>query len=135
MDDEAQCKSSRRVSPPVVALIITHGIPLCMGLAHFWIVVPVFGEMFADFGASLPGFTQLMLDFSSLSKQYLPVTIMLVVALLFGDALLYVWLYRSISRRAGLLWFWGVFIAQLLQLPLAVVSMFLPIFTMGEVVQ
>ncbi len=135
MDDETQCDPSLILRPPVVALLITHGILLCIGLAHFWVVIPVFGEMFSGFGASLPGLTQFMLDLCALSTQYFPVTILVVVGLLLGDALLYTWLYRRISRRAGLLWFWGVLIAQLLQLPLAVVSMFLPIFTMGEVVQ
>ena len=135
MGDETQYDPSSRLKPTIMTVVITHGITLSITLAPLWIVVPVFGEMFADFGASLPGPTQFMLNLSWRSKQYLPVTILLVVALLFWDALLYAWLYRNINRRAGLLWFWGAFIALFLQIPLIVLSMFLPIFKIGEVVQ
>jgi type IV pilus assembly protein PilC len=50
-------------------------------------VVPVFGEIFASFGAELPGPTQGLIDLSSFVKRYL---IFLLVA---GGGSVYAWLY------------------------------------------
>jgi len=50
-------------------------------------VVPVFGEIFASFGAELPGPTQGLIDLSSFVKRYL---IFLLVA---GGGGVYAWLY------------------------------------------
>jgi type II secretory pathway component PulF len=136
MGDETQCNSSSGLRPSVMTVVITHGIALSITIGLLWIVVPVFGEMFADFSADLPGPTQFMLDLSYLSLRYFPITILLAVALLFGDALLYAWLYRNINRTVALLWFWGVSIALFaLAVPLVVLSMFLPIFEIRGVVQ
>ena len=134
MDNKSQCDPSSRLKPTVMTVVITHGITLSIPLALLWFVVPVFGEMFADFGASLPGPTQFLLDVSCHTTKYFPITIMLLAALLFGDAHIYLWLYQTINRKAGLLWFWGLFIALFLQIPLVVMSTFLPIFKMVQVV-
>jgi type IV pilus assembly protein PilC len=50
-------------------------------------VVPVFGEIFASFGADLPGPTQTLINISSFVKRYL---IFLIVA---GGGGVYAWLY------------------------------------------
>src|SRR5438876_8451515 len=50
-------------------------------------VVPVFGEIFASFGAELPGPTQALIDLSNAVKHYL---ILILVA---GGGAVYAWLY------------------------------------------
>jgi len=55
---------------PVIVLCIALGIATLMII----FIVPVFGEMFADFGAALPGPTQFLLDFShGIRRHALPV--------------------------------------------------------------
>lgn len=65
---EASAKLKRKVKSalmyPVIVLCIAIGIAI--GLIIF--VVPVFGAMFADFGAKLPAPTQALLDFSDFLK-------------------------------------------------------------------
>lgn len=67
---EASAKLRRKVKSalmyPVIVLCIA--IIIAMGLITF--VVPVFGEMFEDFGAGLPGPTQALLDLSDFMKAY-----------------------------------------------------------------
>src|SRR5438874_10248846 len=50
-------------------------------------VVPVFGEIFASFGAKLPAPTQFLIDISNLVKRYL------ILLLLVGGGAVYGWLY------------------------------------------
>src|SRR5207245_8852739 len=50
-------------------------------------VVPVFGEIFASFGAKLPAPTQFLIDISNLVKKWL------VLFLVGGGGLVYGWLY------------------------------------------
>src|SRR5436190_5783045 len=50
-------------------------------------VVPVFGEIFASFGAKLPAPTQFLIDISNLVKKWL------IVFLVGGGGLVYGWLY------------------------------------------
>src|SRR5438128_8239436 len=50
-------------------------------------VVPVFGEIFASFGAALPAPTQFLIDISNVVKKYI------VLLLLVGGGAVYGWLY------------------------------------------
>ena len=67
---EASAKLRRKVKSsmmyPVIVLCIAFAIALCMII----FIVPVFGEMFADFGAALPAPTQFLLDLSDVMKKY-----------------------------------------------------------------
>jgi len=67
---EASAKLSRKVksamSYPIIVLCIAIGIATAMIL----FIVPVFGDMFADFGAELPGPTQFLLNLSAGVKKY-----------------------------------------------------------------
>ncbi len=67
---EASAKLARKVksamSYPVIVLCIALGIATAMIL----FIVPVFGEMFAEFGAELPGLTQMMVDLSDAMRSY-----------------------------------------------------------------
>jgi len=67
---EASAKLRRKVKSammyPTIVLCIAIGIAI--GMIVF--IVPVFGEMFADFGAKLPGPTQALLNLSGFLKVY-----------------------------------------------------------------
>ena len=68
---------------PVVVTIVA----ICITIFLLVKVVPVFGEIFASFGAELPGPTQGLINISSFVKSYL---IFLLVA---GGGTVYAWLY------------------------------------------
>ncbi len=67
---EASAKLARKVksamSYPVIVLCIAIGIAISMIL----FIVPVFADMFSDFGAALPGPTQFMVDLSGYMRRY-----------------------------------------------------------------
>jgi type IV pilus assembly protein PilC len=67
---EASAKLARKVksamSYPVIVLCIALGIAVAMIL----FIVPVFSDMFKEFGADLPGPTQFMVDLSKNMRQY-----------------------------------------------------------------
>jgi type IV pilus assembly protein PilC len=68
---------------PVVVTIVA----ICITIFLLVKVVPVFGEIFASFGAELPGPTQGLINISNFVKSYL---IFLLVA---GGGSVYAWLY------------------------------------------
>jgi type IV pilus assembly protein PilC len=57
-------------------------------------VVPVFGEVYAGFGAKLPGPTQFLIDLSDIVKKYI------ILILLGGGGAVYGWIY-FIKTKAG----------------------------------
>jgi type IV pilus assembly protein PilC len=61
-------------------------------------VVPVFGEIFASFGSTLPAPTQFLIDISNIVKKWI------FAILLGGAALVYAWFY-FIKTPPGR-WFW-----------------------------
>lgn len=77
---EASSRLKRKVKSammyPVIVLCIACGIAIAMIV----FIVPVFGDMFADFGADLPKPTQILLDLSDLMKKYGIYMIIAVVA-------------------------------------------------------
>lgn len=76
---ESAAKLSRKVksamSYPVIVLCIALGIAVAMIL----FIVPVFANMFADFGGQLPAPTQFLINLSSLFKKYGIFVLILVV--------------------------------------------------------
>ncbi len=60
---------------PTVVIIVA----LSLATALIMFVVPVFAEMFSDFGADLPGLTQALLDFSHLLTKYWWIALALIV--------------------------------------------------------
>jgi len=130
-----EMRATEIMQPSVVVLLIVHAFPSAVTLILLWFVVPVFGEMFADFGAALPVLTQLTLNLSTSIRHFAPVALLIVAAFLASDALFYAWLYRNAGRQAGLAWFWGILVAFFLLIPPIVVTMFLPVFRMGEIVE
>jgi type IV pilus assembly protein PilC len=70
-----------------VALIVTTVLLLY--------VIPIFGEMFQDFGASLPAPTQIVLAISAYTRKYFLVGVVLLVLLVLGLR----WYYKQESGR------------------------------------
>jgi hypothetical protein len=112
-----------------------HGLLLLPSLFLLLVTVPNFEALFADMGATLPVLTQLTLSLSGLLRSWwflcLPVGL-LGLAL---DAALLVLL----ARVKG--WVWSLLLATLSALPLVVlipawlVTLYLPIFSMAQVIQ
>ncbi len=65
---------------PTVVIIVS----LLLATALIMFIVPVFVDMFADFGADLPGLTQALLDFSHLLTAYWYIAITLVAGSIYA---------------------------------------------------
>lgn len=67
---EASAKLRRKVKSAMMypTIVLCIAITIAIGMIIF--IVPVFGEMFDDFGADLPGPTQALLDLSDWLKAY-----------------------------------------------------------------
>jgi type IV pilus assembly protein PilC len=73
LESDAKLKRKVMMYPTIVlcvALIIATGMIL--------FIVPVFAEMFSDFGAKLPGPTQFLVDLSKNAKKFAPIVIPLI---------------------------------------------------------
>ena len=66
---EASAALKRKVKSAMMYPTIVLCLALTIAVAMIIFVVPVFGEMFADFGAKLPGPTQALLDMSHFLKR------------------------------------------------------------------
>ncbi len=67
---ESTAKLRRKVKSAMMYPIIILCIACIIAIAMIMFIVPVFGEMFADFGADLPAPTQFLLDLSDGMKKY-----------------------------------------------------------------
>ena len=67
---EASARLRRKVKSAMMYPTIVICIALGIAVAMIVFIVPVFGDMFADFGADLPKPTQVLLDLSDLMKAY-----------------------------------------------------------------
>jgi len=67
---EASAKLRRKVKSAMMYPIIVLCIAIIIAIGLITFVVPVFGEMFADFGADLPGPTQFLLNLSDGMRAY-----------------------------------------------------------------
>jgi type IV pilus assembly protein PilC len=78
---ESTAKLRRKVKSAMMypTIILCIAITIAIGMIVF--IVPVFGEMFADFGADLPAPTQFLLDLSDGMKAYGLYIIVAIVAL------------------------------------------------------
>jgi type IV pilus assembly protein PilC len=78
LEDSAKLmrKVKSAMSYPVIVLCIALGIAVAMIL----FIVPVFAEMFADFGANLPALTQLMVNLSNFMRSYSIYMLVIIIA-------------------------------------------------------
>jgi type IV pilus assembly protein PilC len=65
---EASARLKRKVKSAMMYPTIVLSIAILIAIGMILFIVPVFGEMFADFGAQLPGPTQFLLNFSDFLK-------------------------------------------------------------------
>ncbi len=65
---------------PTVVIIVAVGL----ATALIMFVVPIFANMFSDFGGELPGLTQSLLDFSNLLTKYWYVALAVIGSLIYG---------------------------------------------------
>jgi type IV pilus assembly protein PilC len=67
---EASARLRRKVKSAMMYPCIVLSIAILIAIGMILFIVPVFGEMFDDFGADLPTPTQLLLDFSDFLKVH-----------------------------------------------------------------
>lgn len=67
---EASAKLRRKIKSAMMYPTIVLCIALGIATAMILFIVPVFGDMYADFGAKLPGPTQFLLDISNRMRQF-----------------------------------------------------------------
>ena len=67
---EASAKLKRKVKSAMMYPTIVLCIAIGIAIAMIVFIVPVFGAMFADFGAELPGPTKALLNLSGFMKKY-----------------------------------------------------------------
>jgi type IV pilus assembly protein PilC len=67
---ESTAKLKRKIKSAMMYPTIVLIIAFVIAIAMIMFIVPVFGEMFADFGAELPGPTQFLLNLSDRMKKY-----------------------------------------------------------------
>lgn len=67
---EASAKLRRKVKSAMMYPMIVLTIAISIAIAMILFIVPVFGKMFEDFGAKLPGPTQFLLDTSDFGREY-----------------------------------------------------------------
>ncbi|WP_309398510.1 hypothetical protein [Cerasicoccus maritimus] len=124
MSDRHAEESGSVVAP---AVFFSLCLLLLLGLLF---VVPVFAEMFADFGAKLPKLTQIVFDVAHLLKYNLLVTAGIFAALIAG----FVVATSSKSERESSGVFWALSVLVLIIGALCVGVLFLPIFHLSSVV-
>jgi type IV pilus assembly protein PilC len=76
---EASSKLRRKVKSAMMYPTIVLTIAIGIAIAMIVFIVPVFGDLFADFGAKLPAPTQFLLDVSKVMKKYGPVVAVAIV--------------------------------------------------------
>ncbi len=67
---EASSKLRRKVKSAMMYPVIVLCIAFALAAAMILFIVPVFGSMFADFGAELPGPTKFLMSVSDFAKKY-----------------------------------------------------------------
>ena len=92
----------------------------------FIFIVPVFAEMFADFGAPLPKLTQALIDFAWFSRQHSVFYIPLYYSAVAGATVIAI----KKEKKAFALFF---VLSALVAVATLVVALFLPVFQLGTV--
>lgn len=100
-----------------------------IGLVLLVFVLPVFAEMFADFGAELPRATQLVINLSAFTKSYF----LLLLSSVMGITALLIWALYALDKRGRII---AIFVIGNIPPVLVIVMlipMFLPIFRLSSV--
>jgi type IV pilus assembly protein PilC len=75
---ESDAKLKRKVKSALMYPTIVLCVALIIATGMILFIVPVFAEMFSDFGAKLPGPTQFLVDLSKNAKRYAPIIVPLI---------------------------------------------------------
>lgn len=80
---EANARLKRKVKSAMMYPVIVLCIAMMLAIAMIVFIVPVFGEMFSDFGANLPKPTQFLLDVSDKIREFgLYILVAVVIAVI-----------------------------------------------------
>jgi type IV pilus assembly protein PilC len=81
---EATARLRRKVKSAMTypIVVLTLAITIALGMIIF--IVPVFAQMYIDFGAKLPGPTQFLVNLSNAGKKYSPIIIPLAIGAVIG---------------------------------------------------
>ena len=108
-----------------------HALLLVIELFLLLFVVPLFGEMYCDFGAELPMVTRVLLDLSHLFQwqwfRILPVCGLLIA----GSTMLFPHLYKA-RRAQAWMWCLSVVLFQLLLIGVTIAAMYAPLLKMSS---
>jgi type IV pilus assembly protein PilC len=93
---EANARLRRKVKSAMTypVVVLTMALTIAAGMIIF--IVPVFGNMYKDFGSKLPGPTQVLVDISEGAKKY---AIIIIPAIVLG-----VWLFKRWKRTKAGAW-------------------------------
>jgi type IV pilus assembly protein PilC len=81
---EANARLKKKIKSAMTYPVIVVGIALCITTFLIVRVVPVFGQIFADFNAKLPGPTQFLLDLSDFVRSYWYILLAAIGGTIFG---------------------------------------------------
>jgi type IV pilus assembly protein PilC len=81
---EASNRLHAKVKSAMMYPSVVMTVALLLATALIMFIVPVFVDMFADFGAELPGLTQALLDFSNLLTSYWYIAITLIAGAIYA---------------------------------------------------
>jgi type IV pilus assembly protein PilC len=95
---ESTVRLRRKVKSAVIYPIFVIIVALLVASFLLMSVLPVFGEVFRTFGATLPAPTRCLIEFGNLAKHWLPVTLLAM------GAATYLWLYFIATPFGRFVW-------------------------------
>ena len=93
---EANARLRRKVKSALTYPVVVLSMALIIAAGMIIFIVPVFADMYKDFGSALPGPTQFLVDVSNGAKKYSVIIVPLIIAA--------VWLFRKWSRTDSGAW-------------------------------
>ena len=93
---EANARLRRKVKSALTYPVVVLSMALIIATGMIIFIVPVFADMYKDFGSALPGPTQFLVDVSNGAKKYSVVIIPLLIAM--------VWLFKKWQRTDSGSW-------------------------------
>jgi hypothetical protein len=113
-------------------LAYAHATPLVVDWLILWFVVQRCVEILSfGYNGSLPWETQFCADLAGWTRRYWFIALPILVGFLFGDARVYLWLYRCGYRRCADIWLKSIAYSLLALIPFMWWACCLPIFGVG----
>ncbi len=89
---EGSMRLKRKVKSAMTYPVVVMSLALAIASGMILFIVPVFSDMYKDFGSKLPGPTQVLVDVSSGAKKYSPILVPAIIAAL--------WAFRRWKKTA-----------------------------------